>query len=168
LPDSRYFELFGLAPQLNLDLKDLEQRYFSLSRQWHPDRFARKSEPERQEALDRTALLNDAYRTLRNPVKRAEYYIGSEGESPKPPPELLEEVFELNMALEELRSGDEEARPQLEQQHTRFIQMLADTDRELFGSEAPAQGRETEIRSLLNRRKYIQNLVRDVETTLHA
>ena len=55
LPDSRYFELFGLTPALNLDLKDLEQRYFRLSRQWHPDLFARKSAVEQQTALDQTA-----------------------------------------------------------------------------------------------------------------
>ena len=67
LPDSRYFELFGLEPALHLDQKDLEQRYFRLSRQWHPDLFARKSATQQQEALDQTAQLNDAYRTLKKP-----------------------------------------------------------------------------------------------------
>ena len=60
-------------------------------------------------------MLNDAFRTLRDPVSRAEYFLRESGLelSKDAPPELLEEVFELNMALEELRGGDESARPQL-------------------------------------------------------
>ncbi len=114
MPDSRYFALFGLEPTLHLDPKDLEQRYFRLSRQWHPDLFARKSPAEQQEALDQTALLNDAYRTLKDPVKRAEYFIGPDDSASKPPAELLEEVFELNLAIEE---GD---RAELEVFQTKF------------------------------------------------
>ena len=158
MPDSRYFELFDLEPALHLDLKDLEQRYFRLSRQCHPDLFARKSQAEQQQALDQTAFLNDAYRILRDPIKRAEYFIGPDETPLQPPPELLEEVFELNMAIEE---GD---RAELEAYSKRFAEMLAETDRELV---LPARGRD-EIRSLLNRRKYIANLVRDVEKSLNA
>ena len=159
MPDSRYFELFSLQPALHLDPKDLEQRFFRLSRKWHPDLFARKSQAQQQEALDQTALLNDAYRTLRDPIKRAEYFIGTEEVSAKPPPELLEEVFELNLAIEE---GD---RSELEIYQKKFAVMLEDTDREL--SSVPDESREV-IRSLLNRRKYIKNLVRDVEKSLNA
>lgn len=157
LPDSRYFELFGLVPALYLDLKDLEQRYFRLSRQWHPDLFARKSAAEQQTALDQTALLNDAYRTLRDPVRRAEYFIGPDDKQSAPPPELLEEVFELNMAIEEGQ------RIELELYAKRFSSMLTAADAELAAAAHPDQ-----IRSILNRRKYIQNLVRDVQKALHA
>jgi len=172
LPDKRYFDLFDLLPKLYLDVKDLEQRYFRLSRQWHPDLFARKSEAEQQSALDQTALLNDAYRTLRHPIKRAKYVTGEEeGESIPPPPELLEEVFELNMALDELRSGDQDARPQLESQQEQFACMLRQTDSELnalFVAYDSGAAQPSEIRGLLNRRKYIQNLVDEVEKALHA
>ena len=157
LPDSRYFELFGLTPALNLDLKDLEQRYFRLSRQWHPDLFVRKSAAEQQTALDQAALLNDAYRTLRNPVPRAEYFVGPDEKQSAPPPELLEEVFELNMAIEE---GE---RSELEVYSKRFSDMLAAADAELAAASHPDG-----IRSILNRRKYIHNLVRDVQKALHA
>ena len=172
LPDSRYFALFDLPAKLTLDLNDLEQRYFRLSRTWHPDLFARKSEAERDHALDQTALINDAYRTLRNPLRRAEYVIGSpEGAAQQPPPELLEEVFELNMALEELRSGDQDVRLQLEQQQQAFALTLQQQDRELeLLSSAYDLGSvdASELRALLNRRKYIQNLVNEVEKALHA
>ncbi len=172
LPDRRYFELFDLPAKLTLDLSDLEQRYFRLSRQWHPDLFARKSDAERQDALDQTALINDAYRTLRHPLKRAEYVIGSsEGSSQQVPPELLEEVFELNMSLEELRSGDEDVRPQLEQQQQKFSAMLREQDREmedLFAACDSGSAGTSELRALLNRRKYIQNLINEVEKVLNA
>ncbi len=85
-----------------------------------------KPEAERQRALDMSSALNDAYRTLRDPIKRAQYLLSLEGfdigeqRSKDVPPELLEEVFELNMALEEMRGGDDSARPQLEQAREEF------------------------------------------------
>ena len=92
----------------------------------------RKPEAERQLALDMSSALNDAYRTLKDPIKRARVFAGLEGfdigeqRSKDVPPELLEEVFELNMALEEMRGGDDSARPQLEQAEKNFAGMLSD------------------------------------------
>src|SRR5438309_8567267 len=87
--------------------------------------------------MENTAIINDGYRTLRDPVRRAEYLLTEEGfpigeqRSKDVPPELLEEVFELNMALEELRDGDENARPQLEEAKEKFVGMRAEIDSEL-------------------------------------
>jgi molecular chaperone HscB len=172
-----YYELFGLTRSLNLSLDDLQKRYYDLSRQLHPDRFMQKPEAERQRALDMSSALNDAHRTLKDPIRRAQYLLGIEGfdigeqRSKDVPPELLEEVFELNMALEEMRGGDDSARPQLEQAEKNFSRMLAETDQQvqsLFEQYDGAQSRDTlsEIRNALNRRKYIQNLVSEVERTL--
>jgi molecular chaperone HscB len=174
-----YFELFGIPRSLNLSLDALQQRYYELSRQLHPDRFMQKPEAERQRALDMSSALNDAYRTLKDPVKRAQYLLGLEGfdigeqRSKDVPPELLEEVFELNMALEEMRGGDDSARPQLEQAEKNFKNMLTETDQQLvalFAQYDAAQSRDalSQIRSILNRRKYVQNLVSEVERTLTA
>jgi len=111
----RFYEALGLEPTLSLDAQDLQKRFYERSRQWHPDRFARASAADQQKALDMTAVLNDAFRTLRDPVARAGYFLEEHKvvSSKHPPAELLEEVFEMNMALDELRSGDESARPQL-------------------------------------------------------
>src|SRR6266851_3781622 len=134
---SNYYDFFGLEHKLDLDLPDLEKRFYALSRQYHPDRYTLKSREEQQYALDATAILNDAYRTLRDPLARAEYLlkengfdIGEQG-SKNVPPELLEEVFELNMTLEELRGGDEEARAALAEAQKKFAGMRDDIDREL-------------------------------------
>lgn len=172
-----YFELLGLPTHLAIDTEDLQRRFYDLSRKFHPDKFARKSEAERQVSLDTSSLLNDAYRTLRDPVKRAEYVLKQQGfdigeqRSKDVPPELLEEVFELNMALEELRGGDESARPQLVKAGEYFTAMLADVDRQLvvlFAKHDAHPGHETlgEIRGVLNRRKYILNLVNEVSSAL--
>jgi molecular chaperone HscB len=172
-----YYELLGVPRSLHLSLDSLQKRYYELSRQLHPDRFMQKPEAERQRALDKSSALNDAYRTLKEPIKRAQYLLALEGfdvgeqRSKDVPPELLEEVFELNMALEELRGGDDSARPQIEQAEKNFTSMLAETDRQLetlFGEydAAPSRDLLVQIRNVLNRRKYIQNLVSEVEKTL--
>ena len=172
-----YYGLLGIPRVLNPSLDDLQQRYYALSRELHPDRFMQKPEAERQRALDMSSALNDAYRTLKDPVKRAQYLLGLEGfdigeqRSKDVPPELLEEVFELNMAIEEMRGGDDSGRPQLEAAEKNFAGMLAATDQELLGSflkydEAPSRDILAEIRNVLNRRKYISNLVSEVEKTL--
>jgi molecular chaperone HscB len=176
-PTSNYYDFFGLPHRLELDLKQLEGRFYTLSRRLHPDVYFRRSAQERQFSLDATAILNDAYRTLREPLARAEYLLKENGfdigeqKSANVPAELLEEVFELNMALEELRSGDEEARPQLESAQRKFAAMQEEIDlelREAFREYDRSRSRETlaRIRGILNRRKYVRNLVNEVEKEL--
>lgn len=172
-----YYELLGIPRSLNLSLDELQKRYYELSRQLHPDRFMQKPEAEQQRALDMSSALNDAYRMLKDPVKRAQYLLSIEGfdigeqRSKDVPPELLEEVFELNMALEEMRAGDDSARPQLETAEKNFTGMLAQVDHQLeslFEKYDQSQSRDVlaEIRGVLNRRKYILNLVGEVHKTL--
>jgi molecular chaperone HscB len=165
-----YFEFFSLPRHLVIDVKDLEKRFYALSRQWHPDMHSRKSPAEREQAEESTAVLNDAYRTLREPIARAEYLLKLEGfdigeqTTKDVPPELLEEVFELNMALEEVRAGDAEALPQLESARERFEVMKSEIDAHLqvkFSEWDSSGNREAlaAVRGLLNRRKYITNLI---------
>src|SRR3954466_10928738 len=132
-----FYEFFGFERKLDLDESALQKRFYELSREWHPDRFSRKGPEESARAMENTALINDGYRTLRDPVKRAEYLLTEEGfpigeqRSRDVPPELLEEVFELNMMLEELKGGDDEARPQLERAGENFARLRTEIDREL-------------------------------------
>lgn len=174
-PPSDYFELFGIERRLALDGKDLERRFYQLSRLLHPDRFVRRPAAERQNSLDAAARLNDAYRVLRDPVRRAEYVLDENpaagGERMQAPAELLEEVFELNLAIESLRDGDEGARPELAAAHGRFLAMRREADKTLEGLfEESDRTREAavndRIRQLLARRRYIENLIREVERDL--
>lgn len=173
-----YFEFLDIPRKLALDPAVLQTRFYKLSRQLHPDRFTQRPAEEQEYSLQATAILNDAYRVLRDPLQRAEYVLRQEGfdigeqRSKDVPPEMLEEVFELNVALEELRTGDEDARPQLEQASGRFAAMRDEIDRELDAlfvgyDAAPSREKLAEIRATLNRRRYIQNLVRDVQQALN-
>lgn len=189
-----YFAFFGLPQKLTLDLEVLEQRFHSLSWKLHPDRFAQAPENEKQLSLDLTSQLNDAYRTLREPVARVEYLLSLYGmrkegqKKQQAPPELLEEVFELNESLDELRearaSGEGAAqmtglRAKLEAAQHKFESSLAGVDQELarVGKEWDAQldsGVDEIARTLLmermnevlNRRSYIRNLVNGVRQEL--
>src|SRR5690242_17383856 len=126
-----YYDFFEIPHHLSLDLNDLEQRFYALSRKWHPDRFARAGVEERQAALDASAVLNDGYRVLRDPLQRAAYLLKENGfdigeqQSKDVPPELLEEVFELNMALED---SDAHA---IAESRTKFEKMQDSIDQEL-------------------------------------
>jgi molecular chaperone HscB len=161
-----YFEFFGLEPKLALDRDDLERRFYRLSRELHPDRFQRATPAERERSLEASAILNDAYRTLRDPVARAEYALkrlGLAADAKPTPPELLEEVFAMNEAVEE---GDAAA---IEAGRARFEALRAEADAELpalfarfDAGDAAAPSR---IRALLDRRRYILNLL---ETAAHV
>src|SRR5437868_7031824 len=122
-----HFEFFGLRKKLNVDEARLQKDFYALSRKLHPDVYARASGNEQDWSLQKTSQLNDAYRTLKDPIARTQYLLSLEGvqleeqskaatdkarlsgEEKKQvvPPELLEEVFELNMQLQELRMSDE-------------------------------------------------------------
>lgn len=99
------FDVLGLAPALELDISALEQRYRELQRQLHPDKFVQAGSSERRAALSRAVSVNDAYRLLKDPLKRAELIFarlsGAEGPSGEETadPELLMEVMELREEL---------------------------------------------------------------------
>ena len=100
-------------------MADFEQRYRALSRQFHPDYFYNATPAERRASLEKSSYLNDAYRTLKNPVSRIEYLLKVEGLAPQGPEQaskqvpagLLEEVFALNEELDEARNQRESGAP---------------------------------------------------------
>jgi molecular chaperone HscB len=198
-PGGDYFSVFGLEPQLELDLTALENEFHRLSRKLHPDRFVRALDNERQWSLADTALLNNAYRTLKDPIHRTEYLLKLEGaeigeqhsgknrpangkDVSRVPADLLEEVFDLNMQLEEMRmarkTGDEdpELQASLQAAKKKFDGLLEVVDKDLraewkawdAGDEAARKAGEKRMVALLDRRRYLSNLVRDVTETLGA
>lgn len=185
--DADYFAFFALPQKLQIDETSLEQRFHQLSWKLHPDNFVKASEYERNLALERSSELNDAFRTLRDPISRVEYLllhagVRKEGTTKQQaPPELLEEVFELNESLDELRDAKSEGgdltelRAKLAEAQANFQEKLAEVDAELnavFAEwdqlPAPPEGDAdrksvmAKLNELLNRRSYIRNLVRNV------
>ena len=192
--EADYFSMFGLPQKLALNADSLEEKFHALSWKLHPDRFAQAPEFERLLSLDLSSQLNDSYRTLRNPVTRVEYLLGlhamrKEGQKKQQaPPELLEEVFELNESLDELRAarasggnGDEmqALRSKLLTEQYKLEGALAGVDQELgrtsaewdaaLDSEADEASRRRlmeRMNEILNRRSYIRNLVDGVRQEL--
>jgi molecular chaperone HscB len=203
-----YFSFFGLPPKLNIDIAALEKSFYELSRRLHPDLNARAGSLEQEWSMEQSSLLNDAYRTLKDPIKRTEYLLHLEGvvleEQSKSateqarvtgelkkqivPPDLLEEVFELNMQLEELRTNKKmgeddpdliaeigEQKLSLEAKHEALLQELQSNwktwDSLVDRGNASTEEREQAARKMvdvLNRRNYIRNLVRDVTAVLES
>jgi molecular chaperone HscB len=192
-PGGDFYSVFGLDPKLNLDLAALETEFHRLSRKLHPDRFARAQENEKEWSLADTALLNDAYRTLKDPIHRTEYLLklhgaeigeehsGKDRKDPsRVPADLLEEVFDLNMQLEEMRMahkmGEEDPalKQSLSEAKKKFDGLRDAVDQDLRaqwktwdeGDEAVRQVAQNAMVGLLDRRRYLSNLVRDVTETL--
>jgi molecular chaperone HscB len=198
-----HFSFFGLPRKLDLDVARLERDFYELSRKLHPDLHGVTDTREQEWSLEQTSKLNDAYRTLKDPIGRTRYLLSLEGveleEQSKAatekarstgqmkqqvvPPDLLEDVFELNMQLEELRvqkKMGEDDPALLEEIGKQKLALEAKQDvllSELKGyweewdsaAEIDDSGR-TRVRDkmvdLLNRRNYIRNLVRDVNKVL--
>jgi molecular chaperone HscB len=199
-----YFEFFNLPRKLTLDVVALEKQFYTMSRRLHPDRFASKPLAEQEAALAQSSLLNDAYRTLKDPILRTQYLLKLEGveleEQSKAateaarasgvekkqvvPPELLEEVFELNMQLQEMRAANKmgedepELRRDLMMAKDAFDAKMVETQAELEelwsawdggvdAGDETVKARTKEIMvELLNKRSYLRNLVRDVNEAL--
>lgn len=107
--DLDYFTCMRLPRLLTIDPQQLEDTFYQLSRTFHPDFYSLKDEQEKAISLGNSALLNTAYRTLKDPIRRAEYLIRLEAGAVKdiratPPAELFEEILELQEDLEEFRS----------------------------------------------------------------
>ena len=78
-PQLDYYRFFGMKRKLSIVPEELQKRFYSLSRLLHPDRYTQKPPTEQQHSLEATAILNDAYRILRDPVLRAEYLLKKKG-----------------------------------------------------------------------------------------
>lgn len=195
-----YFAAFALPRKLGLDTTALERDFYTRSRKLHPDLYARKSKEDQAWSLAQSSFLNDAYRTLKDPLRRTEYLLQLEGvrtpdenapnpqdrKKQPPPSDLLEEAFELNMQLEEMRMNrqmgedDPELRADLEKAQAQFTHLLnlVDNDIQSAGSEWDRATEAAEpqfqraaldrLSALLDRRSYLRNLVRDVNEALAA
>jgi molecular chaperone HscB len=187
-----YFRFLGLPRKLRVEPAELERRFRELSRQFHPDYFYNASAAERRASLERSSYLNDAYRTMKQPMGRVEYLLQLEGlaaanpqeASKQVPPELLQEVFALNEELDEireLRAGGaapdeiqrrlESARAPIEHKRAEHAAQLEDLSAQwdALADEAPEAERRAVLAALRDRmmeRSYINNLLAGIEREL--
>jgi molecular chaperone HscB len=195
-PQLDFFQRFGLPRHLTIDLQDLERRFHELSRKFHPDMFQQRSDQEKEISLENSALLNTAYRTLRDPILRVEYLIrleeGAVKEIPaKAPPDLLEEILELQETLEEYRQfrkteleKTSDLRKSLLKEQEQIGSRITALERDLFilfgewdrwqdqrfsdASEQKGQGRSLlqRMKDLLSARAYLRTVLQDLNNEL--
>ncbi len=207
-----YFTFFGLPYKLNLETAILEREFYALSRHLHPDINAIRTPEEQQWSLQQSSSLNDAYRTLKDPISRTEYLLRLQGvrleeqstaateearrtgkaKKQVVPPDLLEQVFELNMQLEEARMNKKMGEPdrtlelelqdmkkQLKAKYDRMMDELhsawnewdALVDRAEQGGNVLEDDRvaiRDRMLDVLNRRNYLRNLLREIDDVLES
>ncbi|MEK7869665.1 MAG: Fe-S protein assembly co-chaperone HscB, partial [Nitrospirota bacterium] len=189
-----YFPCFGFPRRLSIDQQKLETKFYELSRAFHPDFYQNKSDAEQTISLGNSAMLNTAYRTLRDPIQRAEYLLDLEAGSVKeirttPPADLFEEILELQDTLDEFRASDRTSdtaaalRTQLQTERAALEQRQRDMEaqlQQLFGrwdglqdrGEATDQARTErdrilkDMRDILSNRTYVKNIVNDLVATI--
>jgi len=191
-----YFTCLGLPRLLNIDLGVLEAKFYELSRTFHPDFFQNKTDAEQAISLGNSALLNTAYRTLRDPIRRAEYLVQLEAGAAKdirtsPPAELFEEILALQEDLEEFRATSpdqdpahvEQLRDKLKADRELLERRQKDMESRLFalftawdslqgrsGHDDHVRGKKDavlkEMREILSNRTYLRNIVTDLVDTI--
>lgn len=205
-----YFAFFGLPYRLNIDTAALEHEFYALSRHLHPDMNAVRTSEEQQWSLEQTSSLNDAYRTLKDPIARTEYMLRLQGvrleeqstaateearrtgkmKKQVVPPDLLEQVFELNMQLEEARMNKkmaeadrtldlelQDAKKKLRAKYDGMVNELHSAWNEWDALVDSAEQGDSVLEDdrvavrdrmvdVLNRRNYVQNLLREIDDVL--
>ncbi|MBI3770882.1 MAG: Fe-S protein assembly co-chaperone HscB [Deltaproteobacteria bacterium] len=181
--EADYFSLFGLPRKLALDVDDLGARYYALSRRFHPDLLQDRPPAEREASVRATALVNNAYRTLKDPLRRGLYWLSLHGESlgrhnERVPPALAARVFEVQEKIEELRDvrkrGDaacvesevhairDDLRGQMRDLGGRLVANFRRSD----GADGDGAAAIGETKAVLSELHYVRTLLRDVEKEL--
>jgi len=180
-----YFEVFGLPRRLGLDETALRRRFHELARAHHPDFHQDAGAEARTRAEATAALVNAAYRALRDPIARIEYLVRLEegrqtresaAVTPAAPPALLQELFEIQEALEEARGGlDEATRARLAGERARLLERQRAEEHRLTGALAAAwdaaapEGRPPVLAALkdaLATRAYLRTVIDDIAAVL--
>lgn len=176
--DTNYFAALGLddAPRVTPDA--LQARYYELSRQLHPDRFQADRPDELTASVQATALLNAAFRSLRDIESRGRYWLGQQGEdlgrdNNQVPPTLAALVFEVQEKLAELKAGGGDAlRAEVEGVHTSIDEQRSERRATLsrmldeWPTETTTQTKE--LKQLLSELSYLRTLDRDIRSGLEG
>ncbi len=161
-----YFERLGLPRRFSIDATEVERRYLALSRECHPDLQGDASEDEQFAAIEKTASLNQAYTTLKDPFRRAEYLLHLSGGPTAGQEKSLDQSFLLEMMetrerMDELRDAGGDLRELETDLERQYNEILAD----VAGRFENSKDDLVMIRRRLNAAKTIQSLLRDLRGT---
>lgn len=168
-PGKNHFELFGLPVAFDLDADDLASRYRELQRRVHPDKFANASDQERRLSLQMTALVNEAFQTLKDPVRRGRYLlslrgvdVGGETDTAMDPAFLMEQM-EWRENLEEIRQADSPHK-QLVEMANRIGQSMQDKIgqfRQAIGKDSPEE--IGKARNIVREMQFLEKMQQEID-----
>lgn len=180
--DTDYFTVFDLPRKPALDEQTLSTTYYELSRRLHPDLHQTGTAAEQQASLANTALLNRAYRTLRDPIRRGRYWLTLHGEqlgkeNNRVPPKLAALVFEVQEKLAEARTAGSAGQAQSPAGHDTELDALRrnldtrlqrlrgalDANFSEWREGEPSAELLNELKRLLSELAYLGTLIRDVD-----
>ncbi len=183
MPQKSYFEWFELPETLRLDVKELQKRFYALSRAVHPDFHQTASEAQKALSLEASAELNQAFLTLKDREKRLQYvltrHLGelSEAEKKQTPPELLMRLMEIREQLEHFkRERSESLRATLQHEQAELeaernaIDQQIDTLMQAFDEAATPEAKRSalmEIRKLMLKKNYLHSLIATIQNELN-
>ena len=171
-----YFEVFGIARRFGVDRLALEKRFYELSRQNHPDRFTQADPAAQRQALEKMSLLNEAYRTLKDPSLLRSYLLqicgvlalgdSDRGLPQGVPLEITEEWFEIQ---DELLDGNTSALNRVAQIERKIIELQEGAEQSIRSLEvridkgaANSEALLIEISSEIRSQSYLKSMLRDV------
>jgi molecular chaperone HscB len=164
-----YFELYGLPLSFNPDLKLVKQKFYELSKKYHPDFFINEGEEKQQEVLELSTLNNKAFQVLNDPQKRIHYILSlkgllEEGENYKLPQSFLMEMMEVNEALMDLQFDPDAARLSQVKQEIDNIEASLNQELESLAAAYDHQNSDAQeatllsIKDLYYRSKYLYRI----------
>lgn len=164
-----YFELFEIPVQLRVDSKALAEKFFELSRKYHPDYFVNKENKDQAEALEKSALLNKAYKTFQNPDETIKYVLQlkellEEEEKYELPPDFLMEVLDINEQLMDAED-DPELKAQLQSQVENLQSEIYEPVKEIverYQEGVTSEKELLQVKAYYYKKKYLQRIRRQL------
>lgn len=160
-----YFELFAIPVQLRVDSKALAEKFFELSRKYHPDYFVNKENKDQAEALEKSALLNRAYKTFQNHDETIKYVLQLKGlleeeEKYELPPDFLMEVLEINEQLMDAED-DPELKTRLQSQVENLQSEIYEPVKEIverYQEGVTSEKELLQVKAYYYKKKYLQRI----------
>ncbi len=176
--DADFFSILGLPVQLIVDMNELTERFHLKSRLFHPDFHRLENGTEQDISLNNAALLNQAFKTLKDPFERALYYLDLTGPHHSPqgqklalPPELLMEIMEFKESLEEQAESQDSIGAfrtlslRIKDVESKILEGMAELDQMTGGRDhSSLLSCRASLSRNLEYRKYLKSIERDLKT----
>ncbi|HEY8690411.1 MAG TPA: Fe-S protein assembly co-chaperone HscB [Chitinophagaceae bacterium] len=159
-----YFELFEIPVSLQVDKKYVQNKYFELQKKYHPDFFSNESEEEQANVLEKSSMINNAYKTFQNDEETIKYVLQlkellEEEEKYQLPPEFLIEMMELNEALMEVDDSSQEETETKINQLQKYLYDRVQKIIEYYNEDNTTNEQLLQVKDYYFKKKYLKRIL---------